>query len=238
MEASAPILEMKGISKRFPGVQALAGVDFRLFPGEVHALMGENGAGKSTLIKVLTGVYPADAGQILLAGGEIRPGSPARGAGARDQHRLPGGEPLPEPLGGREHLPRARPDRHLPASTGGRCAARADGAAAAASTSTSTSRPPLADVLHRHPADGRHRALARRMQARILILDEPTSSLDEDEVEHALRASCGGSRRRGWRSSSSPTSWTRSTRSPTGSRCCATASWSASTRWPTCRAWS
>ena len=63
-----PILEMTGISKTFPGVTALADVDFRLFPGEVHAVMGENGAGKSTLIKVLTGVYLADAGRIVLDG--------------------------------------------------------------------------------------------------------------------------------------------------------------------------
>jgi galactofuranose transport system ATP-binding protein len=76
MTGGSPILEMRGISKRFPGVQALSGVDFRLFPGEVHALMGQNGAGKSTLIKVLTGVSPADAGQILLEGKEIRPDSP------------------------------------------------------------------------------------------------------------------------------------------------------------------
>jgi monosaccharide-transporting ATPase len=76
MTGGSPILEMRGISKRFPGVQALSRVDFRLFPGEVHALMGQNGAGKSTLIKVLTGVSPADAGQILLEGKEIRPDSP------------------------------------------------------------------------------------------------------------------------------------------------------------------
>ncbi len=73
---AAPILEMKGISKRFPGVQALSSVDLRLFRGEVHALMGQNGAGKSTLIKVLTGVYAADRGSILLEGREIRPSSP------------------------------------------------------------------------------------------------------------------------------------------------------------------
>ncbi len=52
-------LELSGIDKQFPGVPALHDVDLRLFPGEVHALMGQNGAGKSTLIKVLTGVYRA-----------------------------------------------------------------------------------------------------------------------------------------------------------------------------------
>lgn len=62
----APILKMTGITKRFPGVKALSNVDFRLFPGEVHALMGENGAGKSTLIKVLTGVYSIDEGSVMI----------------------------------------------------------------------------------------------------------------------------------------------------------------------------
>lgn len=65
---TVPVLEMDGISKGFPGVQALDDVAFRLFPGEVHALMGENGAGKSTLIKVLTGVYGADAGTVAIDG--------------------------------------------------------------------------------------------------------------------------------------------------------------------------
>lgn len=59
---------MKGIHKVFPGVLALQGVDFTLCAGEIHALMGENGAGKSTLIKVLTGVYAKDGGQIFLNG--------------------------------------------------------------------------------------------------------------------------------------------------------------------------
>jgi len=62
------VLEMKNIHKSFPGVRALQGVDFTLCEGEVHALMGENGAGKSTLIKVLTGVYSKDSGDIFLKG--------------------------------------------------------------------------------------------------------------------------------------------------------------------------
>jgi len=65
------ILEMKGISKRFPGVAALNNVDLRLRKGRVHALMGENGAGKSTLMKILAGLLPADAGRIFLKGEEV-----------------------------------------------------------------------------------------------------------------------------------------------------------------------
>ncbi|MDR2387743.1 MAG: sugar ABC transporter ATP-binding protein [Deltaproteobacteria bacterium] len=64
--ASQTVLFAKGVCKSFPGVKALRGVDFTLREGEIHALMGENGAGKSTLIKVLTGVYSKDSGQIFL----------------------------------------------------------------------------------------------------------------------------------------------------------------------------
>jgi len=62
------ILNMTGISKNFPGVKALKDVHFDLFAGEVHALMGENGAGKSTLMKVLTGIYQRDEGEITYFG--------------------------------------------------------------------------------------------------------------------------------------------------------------------------
>src|SRR5690625_5941888 len=68
MSEAVPIVEMRDISIEFPGVKALDQVQFRLFPGEVHSLMGENGAGKSTLIKALTGVYRIDSGTITVAG--------------------------------------------------------------------------------------------------------------------------------------------------------------------------
>ncbi|MGO9309289.1 MAG: sugar ABC transporter ATP-binding protein [Spirochaetia bacterium] len=76
MTDEMPVLSMKKITKVFPGVKALSGVDFRLFRGEVHAIMGQNGAGKSTLVKVLTGVHHQDSGDILLEGRPIRPASP------------------------------------------------------------------------------------------------------------------------------------------------------------------
>jgi rhamnose transport system ATP-binding protein len=63
-----PVLALDGISKGFPGVQALDGVSLRLYPGEVTALVGENGAGKSTIVKILTGIYQPDAGGITLDG--------------------------------------------------------------------------------------------------------------------------------------------------------------------------
>lgn len=68
---SEPVLKTEGVTKSFGGVHALRGVDFALAEGEIHALVGENGAGKSTLIKVLTGVYRPDHGAVHFAGGEV-----------------------------------------------------------------------------------------------------------------------------------------------------------------------
>lgn len=70
------VLDMKDVSKTFPGVKALQHVDFKLRKGEIHALMGENGAGKSTLIKVLTGVHDFESGKITMAGTDIVNKSP------------------------------------------------------------------------------------------------------------------------------------------------------------------
>ena len=75
VESKTPILQMRHIFKRFDTTQALDDVSLDLYPGEVHALLGENGAGKSTLIKVMTGVYHPDEGEILLDGKPIRVGN-------------------------------------------------------------------------------------------------------------------------------------------------------------------
>src|SRR5215211_8958908 len=77
-----PILQMRKIEKRFPGVHALKGVDFELSAGEVVALLGENGAGKSTLMKTLGGVHQPDEGEIRMSG------QPARIETVTDSQRL------------------------------------------------------------------------------------------------------------------------------------------------------
>jgi rhamnose transport system ATP-binding protein len=75
---SQPIVELVGISKRFGAVQALQNVDLSLFPGEVHALVGENGAGKSTLVKILAGIHRPDAGLVKVGGGVVELRSPTQ----------------------------------------------------------------------------------------------------------------------------------------------------------------
>ena len=68
----SPIIEGRGITKNFPGTQALDHVDFQLLPGEIHALVGENGAGKSTLMLIMAGVYQPDGGDLLVDGQSVR----------------------------------------------------------------------------------------------------------------------------------------------------------------------
>jgi rhamnose transport system ATP-binding protein len=68
-----PVIEITGVSKRFDATQALSDVSLALFPGEVHSLVGENGAGKSTLIKIMTGIHPADSGEMALDGEPFAP---------------------------------------------------------------------------------------------------------------------------------------------------------------------
>jgi ABC-type phosphonate transport system ATPase subunit len=90
----ASLLSVAGLTKEFPGTLALANVDFEVAAGEIHALVGENGAGKSTLIKILAGVYTADAGSIWVGG---EPYNPATGSRIAFIHHRRG-----------EHRPRRR----------------------------------------------------------------------------------------------------------------------------------
>ena len=83
-ERERPILELKGITKEFPGILANDHIDFDLRRGEVHALLGENGAGKSTLMNILYGLYSPDEGEILVKGERVRFSGPGR----RDRHGI------------------------------------------------------------------------------------------------------------------------------------------------------
>lgn len=76
---SAPLLEIRGLTKSFNGVSALSGVDLAMYPGEVHGLLGANGSGKSTLIKVLAGVHDADGGEVTVHGTRVSTPFGARG---------------------------------------------------------------------------------------------------------------------------------------------------------------
>ena len=175
---------MTGISKGFPGVKALADVDFRLRRGEVHALMGENGAGKSTLIKVLTGVYETDAGQILLDGGEVLFGSPlqARQAGVstvyQELNLCPNLSVAENIFIGREPRRFGRIQwsliRRRAREVLGRLELDIDVAAPLGSCSIAMQQM----IAIARATDGAPKAL---------ILDEPTSSLDATEVEQLFR---------------------------------------------------
>ena len=94
--ADRPLLEMRGIVKRFPGVLALDGVDLTVRPGEVHCLLGQNGAGKSTLIKVLAGAHRPDEGEITWLGEPVVLGTRTRRF-PWDLHHLPGARPRRRP---------------------------------------------------------------------------------------------------------------------------------------------
>jgi simple sugar transport system ATP-binding protein len=176
---ATPILLMKGISKRFPGVQALSSVDFRLLPGEVHAVMGQNGAGKSTLIKVMTGVYPADAGTIELEGRPIAPSGPleAQRLGIATVYQEVN---LCPNLSVAENVMLGRDASEAWAIHWKSMNQRAEELLAELHVHVDVTAPLSTYSIALQQMCAIARALAAK--ARILILDEPTSSLSEDEV--------------------------------------------------------
>ncbi len=184
MSDRAPIIEMKKISKGFPGVQALADVDFRLFRGEVHAIMGQNGAGKSTLVKVLTGVYKQDSGEMLLEGKPIRPDSPlaAQKLGINTVYQEVN---LCLNLSVAENIFIGKEPKKL-----GRIDWKAINRGAEEVLSRLNIRIDVTRTLASYSiAIQQMVAIARVLDssAKVLILDEPTSSLDDTEVEQLFK---------------------------------------------------
>jgi simple sugar transport system ATP-binding protein len=177
-EASA-LLEARGVSKSFPGVQALSGVDLTILRGQVHALMGENGAGKSTLIKVLTGVHPRDAGTIRLEGREIRLHSPKQAEALGITTVFQEVNLIPH-LSVAENICLGRQPTRAGVIRWGAMAERARQALARVDVTMDVARPLSACPIALQQLTAIARALD--VSARLLILDEPTSSLDEQEV--------------------------------------------------------
>jgi simple sugar transport system ATP-binding protein len=174
-----PLVEMDSISIAFSGVPALVGASLRLFPGEVHALMGENGAGKSTMIKILTGVYSLDAGSVRVAGVEQQFGSPAASqeAGISTVYQEIN---LCTNLTVAENMMLGREPRRF----GGIHTGAMNRQAAATLERLGLDIDPASE-LGQHPiAVQQLVAIARAVdvECKVLILDEPTSSLDSDEV--------------------------------------------------------
>ncbi|MBF4635902.1 sugar ABC transporter ATP-binding protein [Agreia pratensis] len=189
MNEAEPVIRFTDVSVTFTATRALDGVDFRLFPGEVHSLMGENGAGKSTLIKALTGAQPIHGGTIEMDGRPVSFSTPsaAQRAGIstvyQEVNLLPNLSVTENVMLGRE--PRTR--------IGGidwRAAHERTRGLLATMRLDIDPRSMLAD---HSPAIQQLVAIARAIyvEARVLVLDEPTSSLDNDEVTELFRIIAG-----------------------------------------------
>lgn len=180
MDDKHPLLEMKHIHKRFAGVHALNDVSLTLYPGEVHALLGENGAGKSTLIKVLGGIYAADEGEIFIEGKkvDIRQVQDAQASGVAIIHQelvlVPHMTVAENIFLGREHghghfisqklmneqAQALLDEHHVPIRAG------------ALIKDLTIAQQQMVEIVK-----------AISYQSRILVMDEPTSSIADKEVE-------------------------------------------------------
>jgi len=175
-----PLLRMTGISKSFPGVKALANVDFEVGEAEIHAFLGENGAGKSTLLKILSGAQPPDAGKIEFGGREVKFATPhdAQAAGIvtiYQEFTLAPDMTIAENVFiGREPGSRLFVNyRQLEEQT------------AALAARIGLDRSPRALVRDLSVAEQQMVEIARAlsMKSRIIVMDEPTSALSRTEVE-------------------------------------------------------
>ena len=178
------LLEIRGLAKSFPGVKALQGVDFTVRRGEVHGLMGENGAGKSTLIKVLTGVYPRDGGTIRLDGVEIDPRSPkiVEGLGVSTVYQEVNLIPHRSVA---ENICLGRQPTRFGMIRWRAVTRRAEAALARVDLKLDVSQPLSVCSIAIQQLIAIARALD--VSAKLLVLDEPTSSLDEQEVKELFK---------------------------------------------------
>jgi galactofuranose transport system ATP-binding protein len=181
---ATPLLEIIGLTKSFPGVNALNAVDVELQRGQIHALMGENGAGKSTLIKVLTGVFPRDAGQTRLEGQVIAPRSPREAESLGISTVYQEVNLIPH-LSVAENICLGRQPTWLGLIRWSAITRRARAALARLDLSLDVSR----QLSSYSIAIQQLVAIARALDisAKLLILDEPTSSLDGAEVEELFK---------------------------------------------------
>jgi galactofuranose transport system ATP-binding protein len=183
-QQAAPVVEMREISIEFPGVKALDNVSFRMYPGEVHSLMGENGAGKSTLIKALTGVYNLDHGEILLGGEPVSIANPAQAQAAGISTVYQEVNLLPS-LSVAENIMLGREPRRLGLVDWRATRKRASELLARLNIDIDPTSPLTDHSLAVRQLIAIVRATVVR--PRVLILDEPTSSLDADEVAELFR---------------------------------------------------
>ncbi len=182
--ASAPVvIELRGIEKRFPGVHALRNARFDLRAGEVHALMGENGAGKSTLMKILTGVYQPDGGEIIVDGKQVEVPGPrvaqALGISIIHQELF-----LMNHLTAAQNIYIGREPRRGFGMFVDEAKMSADAAALFARMKVKID--PAGEVGHLTVARQQLVEIAKALSfnSKVLIMDEPTSALNDTEVEH------------------------------------------------------
>lgn len=174
------VLQVSQVSKSFPGVRALRDVDFGLRSGEVHALVGENGAGKSTLIKVMTGVYTADSGEVRFAGEPVRFGSPldAQHAGISTIYQEINLVPM---MSVARNLFLGREPRRYGIIDSARMRRDAERILRDYGVRANMSQPLGSLSLGAQQMVAIARAI--QINARVVIMDEPTSSLEQREVE-------------------------------------------------------
>src|SRR5262245_33732438 len=174
------LLRMRGITKSFPGAQALAGVDFAVRRGEIHALVGENGAGKSTLMKILAGVVGKDGGEIVFDGREINPlnAAEAQALGVSLVHQELS---LAPNLTVAENIFVRHEPRRLGLINWRELNAKARGLLDQFELEIAPDAPVKDLSLAKRQVVEIAKALS--VEAKLLVLDETTSSLETDEVE-------------------------------------------------------